>query len=136
MLLNQPEICQFIFLREIFHKKSKTIHLYCFSQYQKYLKLSHGGHMNLNAKLTFIFTRILDSLSYIPNIFSRLWGRNFIRIFYFKKKSNKNNSSKSNMQIFMLSILVPYTHSSKLSTKQLYPLLFNKINWEISSRLK
>ena len=28
---------QFIFFQEIFHKNSQTIHLYCFSHYQKYI---------------------------------------------------------------------------------------------------
>ena len=36
LLLNHPELLQFIFFQEIFHKNSQSIHLYCFSQYQKY----------------------------------------------------------------------------------------------------
>ena len=37
MYCNHPDLRQFIFFQEIFHKNSKIIHLYCFSQYKKYL---------------------------------------------------------------------------------------------------
>ena len=38
LLLNHPELWQFIFFKDIFHKNSQTIYMYCFSQYQKYLR--------------------------------------------------------------------------------------------------
>ena len=37
LLLNYPELGQFIYVQEKFYKKSQTIHLYCFGQYQKYV---------------------------------------------------------------------------------------------------
>ena len=37
VLLIPPELLQFIFFQEIFHRNSHIIHRYCFSQYQKYL---------------------------------------------------------------------------------------------------
>ena len=37
LLLNHPELWQFIFFQEIFDKNSQTIRLYCFTRYQKYL---------------------------------------------------------------------------------------------------
>ena len=38
MLLNHPELSQIVFFQEIFHKNSQTTHLYCFCQYQEYLR--------------------------------------------------------------------------------------------------
>ena len=37
LLLNHPEFLQFIFFQEILHTNSQTIHVFCFSQYQKYI---------------------------------------------------------------------------------------------------
>ena len=66
-LLNQPEPWQFIFFQEtweIFHKNSRTIHLYCFSQYQKYLckKYSRFKHIQLNRlNVILFFAAIIQS---------------------------------------------------------------------------
>ena len=39
LLLNHSELWQYIFFQEIFPKNIQTIHLYCFSQYRKYLNI-------------------------------------------------------------------------------------------------
>ena len=53
LLLNYPELSQFILFRERFHKNNQTIQLYCFSQYQKYLKVkySHYGPIHFNTEV-------------------------------------------------------------------------------------
>ena len=44
LLLNHPEHRQVIFFQQIFQKISQTIHLYCFSQYRKYLYKIFSDH--------------------------------------------------------------------------------------------
>ena len=42
LLLNHPELLQFIFFSNIFHKNSQTIHLYCLVNARNiYIKHSH-----------------------------------------------------------------------------------------------
>ena len=52
LLLNHPELWLFVFIQELFHKKSQIIHLYCFSQYVKY---SHCGTIHFKKHLFIIF---------------------------------------------------------------------------------